>query len=101
MQIAFSCWSSASERRKRSSEVCAPCALDWAGQSQGSAVDRHVLVRRDDINTVGLNNGPVGRLDDRHRRLARNQLRHQAFMSRIEVGDENEGDPALARQGRE
>ena len=99
--MAFSCWSSASERRKRSIEVCRPPRSTGPGQAQHAAGDGHVLVGRDDVNAVGLDRHAVRRFDHRHLRVPREQFDHQAFVLGIEMRHEHEGDAAVGRHGGE
>ena len=101
MQMAFSCLSSASERRKRSIEVCRPPRSTGPVRRRTPLDDGHVLVGRNDVNAVGLDRHAVRRLDDRHLRVPGEQFDHQAFVLGIEMRNEHEGDAAVGRHGGE
>ena len=75
--------------------------FDRPGQMEGSARNGHVLVGRNDVDAVGLDGHAVRRLDDRHLRVARQQLDHQAFVLGIEMRNEHKGDAAVGRHGGE
>ena len=90
-----SCWSSASERKKKSigrfrprGDACgrrcsAPCRSDMS------------LFGRDHVDVVGLDLQPVLGLRDRHGRRALQQLDQHALVRGVEVLDDDEGHAAV------
>ena len=59
--------------------------------------DRQILVRRDDVDVVGLGLHAFRHLLDRHRRHPLQQLGHQAFPGRIEMLDDDIGHAGVLR----
>ncbi len=67
-------------------------------QPQGAGLDREIRPRRNDIEMLALDLHAVRRLADFHRRMAGQQLDQHAFMGRIEVLDQNEGEAGAGGQ---
>ena len=59
--------------------------------------DRERRVRRNDVDLVGFGGQAAGREVDRQRADARQQVNHVAFMFRIEMLDQDEGDARVGR----
>ena len=65
---------------------------------QGAVLDREIGPRRNDVEMLALDRHAVGGLADLHRRVAGKQIHQHAFMGRIEVLDQNEGEAGVRRQ---
>ncbi len=61
-------------------------------------VHRQIGAGRNDIDALALDRHAVGRLHDRHRRVAGQQVDHHAVVARIEVLDDDEGHAVIGRQ---
>ncbi len=75
-------------------QLLLPIAL---AQEQPSARDDHLLLRRDQIDVVGLDRHAVLDEMDRQPGVSRQQLVHQALEVGREVLNDDEGHPGLAR----
>jgi hypothetical protein len=67
-------------------------------EQQPPARDDHLLLRRDEIDVVGLDDHPVFDEMDRQRGVPREELVHQALEVGGQVLDEHEGHAARARE---
>ncbi len=70
-------------------------------ESQGTAADREIGTRRNEIDMLALERHPVCCLLHRHRRMAGQQIDHHARVRRIEMLDQNECHAGGGREGRE
>ena len=61
-------------------------------------VDRQIDARRNDIDALAFDRHSVGRLQDRHRRVARKQIDHHAVVARVEMLHDDEGHAVDGRQ---
>src|SRR5208282_2219953 len=73
-------------------------ALPRFGESQGTAADREIGTRRNEIDMLALEPHPVRCLLHLHRRMAGQQIDHHAHMRRIEMLDQNEGHAGAGRE---
>jgi hypothetical protein len=64
---------------------------------QDAVADRKVLVRRDDVHLVRLDDGPARHLGNLHCRVPLEKIGHQALVFGREMGDEHEGHAAVGR----
>ena len=74
-------------------------ALLRSRNPQRPFVGRKIDAGRNDIDALAFDRHSVGRLQDRHRRVAREQVHHHAVVARVEVLDDYEGH-AVARGQR-
>ena len=61
-------------------------------------VDRQIDARRNDIDALAFDRHSLGRLQDRHRRVARKQIDHHAVVARVEMLHDDEGHAVDGRQ---
>ncbi len=73
-------------------------ALPRFRELQGTAADREIGTRRNEIDMLALERHPVRCLLYLHRRMAGQQLDHHARMRRIEMLDQNEGHTGAGRE---
>ena len=64
-------------------------------------VHREIDAGRNDIDALAFDRHSVGRLQDRHRRVAGEQVDHHAVVARVEVLDEDEGHAVIGGQRAE
>jgi hypothetical protein len=77
--------------------MCTPCGgRGW--QRQLAVGQDHALVRRDQVDAIGLDGHALSGLDDRHRRFAAQDLRHLALGVRLQVHDEQQGHLRVGRE---
>ena len=74
-----------------------PAALGRRGQVEHLVADGDVLVRRNDVDMIGLDRHSVLRLHDRHGRVRGEQLDHVALAGGVEVRDEHERQAIVRR----
>ena len=70
-------------------------ALDGAGEAENASANRHVFVRRQDVNAVGRDGHTFLGFDHSHGGVPGEQFDHKAFVPRIEVGNKDKSDPAF------
>ena len=99
MQMARSCWSWASERKKKSIGRRRPRGAAGSEQLQRAVHERHVLVGRDDVGAVGPHLHAVLDLVDLHAGEPLDQVEQQALVVGGEVLHEHERHAALAVGG--
>ena len=61
-------------------------------------VDREIDAGRNDIDALAFDFHPVGRQQDRHRSMARQQIHHHAVVARVEVLHDDEGHAVVRRK---
>ena len=61
-------------------------------------VDRQIDAWRNDIYALAFDRHSVGRLQDRHRRVARKKIHHHAVVARVEMLHDDEGHAVVGRQ---
>ena len=64
-------------------------------------LEREGMVRRDDVDVVGLDLLPVASLDHGHGRVAADDLDEHAGLVRSKVGHHDEGETGIRRQRAE
>ena len=67
-------------------------------EAEGTALDREIGTRRNEIDMLALERHPVCCLLYLHRRMAGQQIDHHARMRRIEMLDQNEGHAGAGRE---
>ena len=68
---------------------------------RGLVVHREIDAGRNDIDALAFDRHSVGRLHDRHRRVAGEQVDHHAVVARVEVLDDDEGHAVVGGQRAE
>ncbi len=68
-------------------------------QTEEAVLHRHLAIRRDHVDVVALDPHPVDHLQNGNRRDAGQDVDEQAVVARIEMLDQNEGEPRLGRNG--
>jgi hypothetical protein len=68
---------------------------------QGPAADREISAGRNDIEVLAFERHAIGGLHDDHGRAVGQQLRHHAFMLRVEMLHEDERHAIIGRQSTE
>ena len=92
--------SRASEFKRKSKGSRAPCrGLRFRKPQRPLFVGREIDAGRNDIDALAFDRHSVGRQQDRHRRVAREQIHHHAIVARVEVLDDDEGH-AVGRRKR-
>ena len=87
----------ASGRRRRSGSVSS-CCRSRSLEQQAPAGDDHLLLRRDQVDVVGLDQHAVLDEVDRQLGVPREQLVHQALEVGRQVLDDDERHPGVARE---
>ena len=80
-------------------QSCAVPRLRLRKPQRPFSVDREIDARRNDIDALAFDFHPVGRQQDWHRRMARQQIHHHAVVARVEVLHDDEGH-AIDRRKR-
>ena len=98
-QTARAPYSRASEfNRKSKGKPRAVSRLRLRNPQRALVVGREIDARRNDIDALAFDRHSVGRLQDRHRRMAREQIHHHAVVARVEVLHDDEGHAVVRRQ---
>ena len=98
MPIAFSFWSAASCRKKKSIGVRKPRGRGRFEHLELAVQDGQVGIGRNHVDAIRLDLHPVFRLDDLHLRVPREQFRHHALVGRLQVRHEDKGQARVAGQ---